>query len=139
MDSISTGVSLVNEIAPEHLEIMAENEFEILAKIKNAGAVFLGRFSPEAVGDYFAGPSHVLPTGGTARFSSVLCVDSFVKRSSVIRYSRTAFERDSLKIKIFAENEGLTAHALSVEIRSQKCSPKNKNSIYSKGKGGSKI
>lgn len=115
--NISDAISLVNEIAPEHLEIMAENEWEILGKIKNAGAVFLGQYSPEPVGDYFAGPSHVLPTGGTARFSSVLSVESFVKRSSIIHYSRNAFERDSTKIKIFAENEGLTAHALSIKVR----------------------
>ena len=114
---ISEAVSLVNEIAPEHLEIIAENEWEILGQIRNAGAVFLGKYSPEPVGDYFAGPSHVLPTGGTARFSSVLSVESFVKRSSVIHYSKKAFERDSTKIKIFAENEGLTAHALSIQVR----------------------
>jgi histidinol dehydrogenase len=117
VDDIRQAVKLVNEIAPEHLEIIAENEWEILGKIRNAGAVFLGRYSPEPVGDYFAGPSHVLPTGGTARFSSVLSVESFVKRSSVIHYSKNAFERDSRKIQIFAENEGLTAHALSVKIR----------------------
>lgn len=114
---ISEAVSLVNEIAPEHLEIIAENEWEILGQIKNAGAVFLGRYSPEPIGDYFAGPSHILPTGGTARFSSVLSVESFVKRSSVIFYSKEAFERDSTKIKIFAENEGLPAHALSIKVR----------------------
>jgi len=115
--SIADAISLVNEIAPEHLEIVAENDWEILGRIKNAGAVFLGKYSPEPVGDYFAGPSHVLPTGGTARFSSVLSVESFVKRSSVIHYSKDAFERDSKKIKIFAENEGLTAHALSIKVR----------------------
>jgi histidinol dehydrogenase len=117
VDDIRQAVKLVNEIAPEHLEIIAENEWEILGKIRNAGAVFLGKYSPEPVGDYFAGPSHVLPTGGTARFSSVLSVESFVKRSSVIHYSTNAFERDSRKIQIFAENEGLTAHALSIKIR----------------------
>ena len=117
VEDISEAVTLINEIAPEHLEIIAENEWEILGRIKNAGAVFLGKYSPEPVGDYFAGPSHVLPTGGTARFSSVLSVESFVKRSSVIHYSRNAFERDSAKIRIFAENEGLTGHALSIEVR----------------------
>ncbi len=117
VEDILEAIGLVNEIAPEHLEIVAENEWDILGKIKNAGAVFLGRYSPEPVGDYFAGPSHVLPTGGTARFSSVLSVDSFIKRSSVIHYSKNAFDRDSMKIKIFAENEGLTAHALSIKVR----------------------
>ncbi len=117
VENISDAISLVNEIAPEHLEIIADNEWEILDKIRNAGAVFLGQYSPEPVGDYFAGPSHVLPTGGTARFSSVLSVESFVKRSSVIQYSKNAFERDSAKIKVFAENEGLTAHALSIKVR----------------------
>lgn len=110
-------VALVNEIAPEHLEIVAAGQWEILGRIQNAGAVFIGRYSPEPVGDYFAGPSHVLPTGGTARFSSVLNVDSFVKRSSVIYYSRRAFERDAAKIAAFADSEGLTAHALSVKVR----------------------
>jgi histidinol dehydrogenase len=126
VEDFSEAVSLINEIAPEHLEIIAENEWEILGKIKNAGAVFLGKYSPEPVGDYFAGPSHVLPTGGTARFSSVLSVESFVKRSSVIHYSRNAFERDSTKITTFAENEGLTAHALSIKIRSRNAHGKKK-------------
>jgi histidinol dehydrogenase len=120
VEDIADAISLVNEIAPEHLEIIADNEWEILGQIKNAGAVFLGEYSPEPVGDYFAGPSHVLPTGGTARFSSVLSVESFVKRSSIIHYSKNGFERDSTKIKVFAENEGLTAHALSIMIRSGK-------------------
>ncbi len=117
VDSIPAAVALVNDIAPEHLEIIAEPAWEILGQIRNAGAVFIGDYSPEPVGDYFAGPSHVLPTGGTARFSSVLSVDSFVKRSSVIHYSKKAFDRDSRKIDIFAQNEGLTAHALSINVR----------------------
>ncbi|MFZ1082221.1 MAG: histidinol dehydrogenase [Candidatus Kryptoniota bacterium] len=120
VNKISEAVELINEIAPEHLEIIAENDWEILDQIRNAGAVFIGRYSPEPVGDYFAGPSHVLPTGGTARFSSVLGVDTFVKRSSVIHYSQKAFERDSRKIQIFAENEGLTAHALSIKVRDKR-------------------
>lgn len=115
--TVSDAVALVNQIAPEHLELIARDSWEILGKIRNAGAVFLGEYSPEPVGDYFAGPSHVLPTGGTARFSSVLGVDAFVKRSSIIHYSRTAFENDSKKIQTFAENEGLTAHAMSIKIR----------------------
>lgn len=114
---MDAAVALVNEIAPEHLEIVADGQWEILGRIKNAGAVFIGRYSPEPVGDYFAGPSHVLPTGGTARFSSVLNVESFVKRSSIIHYSKNAFERDAGKIATFAEGEGLTAHALSIKIR----------------------
>ena len=120
VDDISDGVDLVNEIAPEHLEIVAKNDWQLLKRIKNAGAVFIGRYSPEPVGDYFAGPADVLPTGGTARFSSVLNVETFVKRSSVIRYSRKAFQRDSQKIQIFAESEGLTAHALSIKIRDKR-------------------
>ncbi len=114
---LHSGVDLVNQIAPEHLEIIAEGDLELAGKIVNAGAIFVGRYSPEPVGDYFAGPSHVLPTGGTARFSSVLNVDSFVKRSSIIRYSRDAFERDSAKIRVLAEHEGLDAHALSIKVR----------------------
>jgi histidinol dehydrogenase len=117
VNNMSEAAELINEIAPEHLEIIVKNGWRILDKIKNSGAIFLGRYSPEPVGDYFAGPSHVLPTGGSARFSSVLSVDTFLKRSSVICYSRKAFERDSKKIQIFAESEGLTAHALSVSIR----------------------
>ncbi len=117
VNEMCEAIELVNEIAPEHLEIIAENDWGILDQIKNAGAIFVGRYSPEPVGDYFAGPSHVLPTGGTARFSSVLSVDTFIKRSSVIRYSQKAFERDSRKIQIFAQNEGLTAHALSIKMR----------------------
>jgi len=120
VSEISEAVDLVNEIAPEHLEIVANNDMEILNCIKNAGAVFIGRYSPESVGDYFAGPSHVLPTGGTARFSSVLSVETFVKRSSVIRYSQKAFERDSKKIQTLAESEGLTAHSLSIKIRDKR-------------------
>ncbi len=120
VNDISQAVSLVNEIAPEHLEIIAERDWEILGGIRNAGAVFVGRCSPEPVGDYFAGPSHVLPTGGTARFSSVLSVDTFVKRSSIIHYSQKAFENVSRKVQIFAENEGLTAHALSMKVREKR-------------------
>jgi histidinol dehydrogenase len=120
VNKMSEAVELINEIAPEHLEIIADNDWEILGHIRNAGAVFIGRYSPEPVGDYFAGPSHVLPTSGTARFSSVLSVDTFVKRSSVIHYSQKAFERDSKRIQIFAENEGLTAHALSIKVRDKR-------------------
>ncbi|MCL5020249.1 MAG: histidinol dehydrogenase, partial [Bacteroidetes bacterium] len=117
VDDLEKGVEIVNRIAPEHLEIIADGGIEAAAKVYNAGAVFVGRYSPEPVGDYFAGPSHVLPTGGTARFSSVLNVDSFVKRSSIIRYSQRAFERDSEKVRLFAEHEGLSAHALSIQVR----------------------
>ncbi len=118
--NVDDAVRLVNGIAPEHLEIDVEQAWELLGRIKNAGAVFIGTHTPEPVGDYFAGPSHVLPTGGTARFSSVLGVDAFVKRSSVIYYSKEAFERDAKKIQVFAENEGLTAHALSISIRDKR-------------------
>ncbi len=120
VQDMNDAVNLVNDIAPEHLEIESESAWELLGRIRNAGAVFIGDYSPEPVGDYFAGPSHVLPTGGTARFSSVLSVDAFVKRSSVIHYSKEAFERDARKIQVFAENEGLTAHALSISIREKR-------------------
>jgi histidinol dehydrogenase len=112
--------TLVNRIAPEHLEIVTEKNWDILTKIRNAGAVFLGRYTPEPVGDYFAGPSHVLPTGGTARFSSVLTVDDFLKKSSVIHYSREKFFQNAWKVEVFAKNEGLTAHAMSIKIRKER-------------------
>lgn len=117
---IGEGIDLVNDIAPEHLEIITESAWEHVGRVRNAGAVFVGDHSPEPVGDYFAGPSHVLPTGGTARFSSVLSVDTFVKRSSVIQYSPESFRRDAGKIKIFAQNEGLDAHALSITVRDKR-------------------
>ncbi|ALC88854.1 histidinol dehydrogenase [Bacillus sp. FJAT-18017] len=110
-------VRLINELAPEHLEIMTENPMELLGKIKHAGAIFLGRYSSEPVGDYFAGPNHVLPTNGTARFSSPLNVDDFQKKSSIISYSGAALKVNAEKIASFARMEGLEAHARAVEAR----------------------
>lgn len=117
VEDLDTAFELVNEIAPEHLELMIENPFEHIAKIKNAGAIFLGAYSPEPLGDYFAGPNHTLPTSGTARFSSPLGVDDFIKKSSLIYYSSGELMKVKDKIIKFAENEGLTAHANSIKVR----------------------
>ncbi|WP_217595883.1 histidinol dehydrogenase [Cohnella sp. GbtcB17] len=114
---LAEGIDVVNKLAPEHLEIMTEDPLELLGRIENAGAIFLGPFSSEPVGDYFAGPNHILPTNGTARFSSPLNVDDFVKKSSLIRYSREALRRDAAGIATLARHEGLEAHARAVEIR----------------------
>ncbi|TKC13867.1 histidinol dehydrogenase [Robertmurraya kyonggiensis] len=110
-------VVTVNQLAPEHLEIMTANAMELLGKIKHAGAIFIGRFSSEPVGDYFAGTNHVLPTNGTARFSSPLNVEDFQKKSSVIMYSESAFQENGQKIASFARLEGLEAHARAIEAR----------------------
>jgi histidinol dehydrogenase len=117
VDDIEQGVECINELAPEHLEIMTADPWAILPKIRHAGAVFLGANTPEPVGDYFAGPNHVLPTGGTARYASALSVDDFVRHQSVIAYSREAIERDGSAIIRFAEAEALDAHALSIRMR----------------------
>lgn len=109
--------SAINQLAPEHLEIVTENPMELLGKIKHAGAIFLGRYSSEPVGDYFAGPNHVLPTNGTARFSSPLSVEDFQKKSSIILYSEKAMQDNGAKIAEFARLEGLEAHARAVEAR----------------------
>lgn len=114
---IDEAVDIVNEIAPEHLEIVTANPFETMTKVKNAGAIFMGEYSSEPLGDYFAGPNHILPTNGTARFFSPLSVDDFVKRSSLIYYSREALEPVAQDIETFAEAEGLTAHANSIRVR----------------------
>ena len=114
------GVEIVNRLAPEHLEIITKNDNGTLKKIKNAGSIFLGNFSPVAVGDYFAGPNHVLPTEGTARFFSPLSVDTFMKKSSIVNYSRRTMESVSEKVARFAEHEGLTAHALSARLRGRR-------------------
>jgi len=114
---LEEGIHTVNEIAPEHLEIMTREPLEVMAKIRHAGAIFLGRYSSEPVGDYFAGPNHVLPTNGTARFSSPLNVDDFQKKSSIIMYSETDFRENAEKIAGFARLEGLEAHARAIEVR----------------------
>lgn len=106
-----------NQIAPEHLELMVQNPFDYLHKINNAGAIFMGQYTPEPVGDYFAGPNHILPTGGTARFYSPVTIDTFMKASSIIYYSREGLEEDADDIIKLATVEGLTAHANSVRVR----------------------
>ncbi|WP_110112489.1 histidinol dehydrogenase [Bacillus sp. CGMCC 1.16541] len=119
-ETLDEAIEAVNALAPEHLEVMTENPMELVGSIRHAGAIFLGRYSSEPVGDYFAGPNHVLPTNGTAKFSSPLSVDSFVKKSSIISYSKQALERDVHKIAAFARLEGLEAHARAVEERFKK-------------------
>ncbi len=114
---MSEAVAFANELAPEHLEIAARNPMEYIGQIDNAGSVFLGEYSPEPLGDYFAGPNHVLPTSGTARFFSPLSVDSFVKKSSFIYYTQSALKDAKDDIIKLAETEGLTAHANSIKVR----------------------
>lgn len=115
-------VAFANELAPEHLEVCAANPMEFIGKIDNAGSVFLGNWSPEPLGDYFAGPNHVLPTSGTARFFSPLSVDSFVKKSSFIYYTEDALMQAKEDVIKLAETEGLTAHANSIRVRSNRVS-----------------
>ncbi|MDQ0244695.1 histidinol dehydrogenase [Bacillus fengqiuensis] len=116
-ETMEQAVQAVNDLAPEHLEVMTEQPMNLLGSIRHAGAIFLGRYSSEPVGDYFAGPNHVLPTNGTAKFSSALSVDAFVKKSSIISYSEQALEQNHSKIAAFARLEGLEAHARAVESR----------------------
>ena len=116
-DSMDAAISTVNEIASEHLELVTKNPFETMTKIRNAGAIFIGEYSSEPLGDYFAGPNHVLPTNGTAKFFSPLSVDDFIKKSSIISYSREALEPVYRDIVQFAECEKLTAHANSIRVR----------------------
>lgn len=119
-DNLEDVFAVANEIAPEHLELCVDNPFDYLDKIKNAGSIFMGRYCPEALGDYFAGPNHTLPTSGTARFSSPLSVDDFVKKSQFVYYSKNALDKVASDVAFFAEKEGLTAHAKSASIRSEK-------------------
>lgn len=116
-DNMRDAIDAVNEIASEHLEILTANPFEIMTKIKNAGAIFLGEYASEPLGDYFAGPNHILPTNGTAKFFSPVNVDDFIKKTSIISYSREALEKVHRDIERFAESEGLTAHANSIKVR----------------------
>ena len=116
-DSIDTAVMIANEIAPEHLELCLDNPFDYLDKVKNAGSIFLGRYCPEPLGDYYGGTNHTLPTGGTAKFASPLSVDDFVKKSQYTYYTREAFRRVKDDIALFAEQEELTGHARSCLIR----------------------
>ena len=116
-EDIQTAIDTANEIASEHLEIITQNAFEVMMKIKNAGAIFIGEYASEPLGDYFAGPNHVLPTNGTAKFFSPLGVDDFIKKSSIISYSREALEPIYKDIVQFATCEQLTAHANSIKVR----------------------
>jgi histidinol dehydrogenase len=116
-DSMEEAIDTANEIASEHLEIVTRNPFDTMTRIKNAGAIFLGEYSSEPLGDYFAGPNHILPTNGTAKFFSPLSVDDFVKKSSIISYSREALELVHEDIENFATAEQLTAHANSIAVR----------------------
>lgn len=116
-ETMEEAVETVNRLAPEHLEVLTENPMELLGQIRHAGAIFLGRFSPEPVGDYFAGPNHVLPTNGTARFSSPLNVEDFQKKSSIVYYSEKSLQENGAKIASFARLEGLEAHARAIEER----------------------
>ena len=116
-ETMEEAIETANTIAPEHLEILTRDPFQTMTKIRNAGAIFLGEYSSEPLGDYFAGPNHVLPTNGTARFFSPLGVDDFIKKSSIISYSREALEAVHTDIEAFAESEGLTAHANSIKVR----------------------
>lgn len=116
-DTMEDAIEAANEIASEHLEILTKNPFEIMTKLRNAGAIFLGEYSSEPLGDYFAGPNHILPTNGTAKFFSPLSVDDFVKKSSIICYSKEALEKVHKDIELFAKKEGLTAHANSIAVR----------------------
>ncbi len=116
-ENLADVIDVANEIAPEHLELCVDNPFDYLDKIKNAGSIFMGRYCPEALGDYFAGPNHTLPTSGTARFSSPLSVDDFVKKSQYTYYTKDALSKVAEDVAFFAEKEGLSAHAKSALIR----------------------
>jgi histidinol dehydrogenase len=120
VDSLDEGMDVVNRLAPEHLELMLADPLRWLGRVENAGAVFIGPYSSEPVGDYFAGPNHILPTNGTARFSSPVTVDDFVKKSSLIHYSKEALMKNGRKIMDLARHEGLEAHARAIEIRLEK-------------------
>lgn len=116
-DTMDDAIDAVNEIASEHLELLTKNPFDTMTKIKNAGAIFLGEYASEPLGDYFAGPNHILPTNGTAKFFSPVNVDDFIKKTSIISYSREALCKVHNQIELFAESEGLTAHANSIKVR----------------------
>ena len=116
-DTLDDAIDIANDIASEHLEIMTANPYDTMTKIRNAGAIFIGEYSSEPLGDYFAGPNHVLPTNGTAKFFSALSVDDFIKKSSIIGYSKEALEQIHEDIEAFAAAEHLTAHANSIKVR----------------------
>jgi len=119
-DTMEEAIETANEIASEHLEIQTKDPYDVMTKIRNAGAIFIGEYSSEPLGDYFAGPNHVLPTNGTAKFFSPLSVDDFIKKSSIIAYSRDALEKIHTEIETFAQAEHLTAHANSIHVRFEK-------------------
>lgn len=119
-DTMEEVIDIANEIASEHLEIMTANPYDVMMRVRNAGAIFIGEYSSESLGDYFAGPNHVLPTNGTAKFFSPLGVDDFIKKSSIIAYSKEALEAIHSDIEQFAEAEKLTAHANSIKVRFEK-------------------
>jgi len=116
-DTMEQVIEAANEIASEHLEIQTKDPYDVMTKIRNAGAIFIGEYASEPLGDYFAGPNHILPTNGTAKFFSPLSVDDFIKKSSIIGYSREALEAVHKEIEKFAEAEQLTAHANSIKVR----------------------
>ena len=116
-DTLQAAIDIANELAPEHLELCVDNPFDYLEQVKHAGSVFMGKYCPESLGDYYAGPNHTLPTSGTARFSSPLSVDDFVKKSQFIYYPKEAFEAVARDVDTFARAEGLTAHGRSATIR----------------------
>ena len=116
-ENMEQAIETTNEIASEHLEILTKNPFDVMTKIRNAGAIFLGEYSSEPLGDYFAGPNHILPTNGTAKFFSPVNVDDFIKKSSIISYSKEALEKLHKDIELFAESESLTGHANSIKVR----------------------
>ena len=116
-ESMDDAVEAANAIASEHLEILTKDPYKVMTQIKNAGAIFLGEYSSEPLGDYYAGPNHILPTNGTAKFFSPLNVDDFMKKTSIISYSKEALEQAHQDIELFAKKEGLTAHANSIHAR----------------------
>ena len=116
-DTLTSAIQIANEIAPEHLELCVDNPFDYLDAIRHAGSIFMGRNCPEALGDYLAGPNHTLPTGGTAKFSSPLSVDDFVKKTQYTYFTQEALEDVAFDVELFAQKEGLTAHAKSAVIR----------------------
>lgn len=120
VENLDVAISLANQIAPEHLELQVADSMDLAPRIRNAGAIFLGHYTPESVGDYVAGPNHVLPTAGTARFSSALSVDNFMKKTSLIRYSPAAFKKEARDIICLAHVEGLGAHANAIQVRLDK-------------------
>ena len=118
-DTLDVVIEIANELAPEHLELCVDNPFDYLDSIKHAGSIFMGKNCPEALGDYLAGPNHTLPTSGTARFSSPLSVDDFVKKTQYTYFTKQALEDVAQSVAIFAEKEGLSAHARSATVRTK--------------------